>query len=200
MGVVLLQGHGSVDHVNFEAVVGFSSESFNQFFKTKSTFIQSLDFFLQSTGHIEITWATLLLSPLTLSLDPKLYSEVRSSSFVCVTKFHITLWCYKNSNLYIETLLRLYPNLGVPQTLGMLSKRMSTFCYKLKYLKMKQSISKNVMIQRKQDWSCLIIIEAESWVHWGVVIFFYFDVTYFPIQNVKKKKIFFLNLKNQKVC
>ena len=37
--VVLLQGHGPVDHVNFEAPVGFSSESFNKFFKTKSTFI-----------------------------------------------------------------------------------------------------------------------------------------------------------------
>ena len=58
--------------------------------------------------------------------------------FLCVTEFPITLCgITNNSNLHIETLLRRYPNLGVPQALGMLSKRMSTSCCKLKYLKMK---------------------------------------------------------------
>lgn len=80
--VALLRGNGSAYHVNFEVPVGASSEPFNQSFKTKSTFTQSLNFFFQSLGHIEITRATLLLSPLTLSLDSKLYSEAGSSSFV----------------------------------------------------------------------------------------------------------------------
>ena len=134
--VALLRGHGSAYHVNFEVPVGASSEPFHQFFKTKSTFTQFLNFFFQSLGHIEITQATLILSPLILSLDSKLYSEAGSSSFV---RLNSTLLCgiTKSSNLHIETLLRRYPNLGVPQVLGMSSKRMSTFCCKLKYLKMK---------------------------------------------------------------
>lgn len=91
--VALLWEHGSAYHVNFEVPVGTSSEPFNQFFKAKSTFTQSLNFFFQSLGHIEITRATLLLSPLTLSwFEIVFWSWI---IFLCVTEFHITLWYYK---------------------------------------------------------------------------------------------------------
>ena len=46
-------------------------QSLSTNFLKPNQLLYSLWFFLQSIGHIEITWTTLLLSPLTLSLDPK---------------------------------------------------------------------------------------------------------------------------------
>ena len=116
-------------------------------------------------------------------------------------RLNSTLLCgiTKSSNLHIETLLRRYPNLGVPQVLGMSSKRMSTFCCKLKYLKMKQAISKNVMIT--EETRLVVFDHRWSWVMGTLrsYVFLLWCDVFFQYKNVKKK-ICFLNLKKQKLC